>query len=88
MDSLDNLDNDREDLLAESLEERDENTQHVSDVLVTQTIICIAIVTGIFILNALKPDISTYLLENFKYQTTIEFSETIRKILSWLYDRV
>jgi hypothetical protein len=88
MDSLDSLDKDREELLTESLEERDESTQHISDVLVTQTILCIAIVTGVFVLNVFKPDISAYLISNFKYHTTVEFSETVRSILAWLYDRV
>lgn len=85
---LDTLESNQNELKTDSLEESIESTQHISDILVTQIILCIAIVTGIFILNIFKPDISTYIIDTFKYHTSVEFSETIKTILTWLYDRV
>ena len=70
------------------IEELEENPQHLSDVLVTQIILCIAIVTGIFILNIFNPETSSYMMERFKYYSNQEFSETVKNILSWLYDRI
>lgn len=85
---LDTLESNQYESKTDSLEESIESTQHISDILVTQIILCIAIVTGIFILNIFKPDISTYIIDNFKYHSSVEFSETIKTILVWFYDRV
>lgn len=85
---MDTLEFNQEDFQSNELEELEENSQHISDVLVTQIILCIAILTGIFILNIFKPDISTYIIDTFKYQTNVELSDTLKDILSWLYDRV
>lgn len=65
-----------------------ENTQHISDVLVTQIILSICIVTGIFILNIFRPDISEYFIHSFKYHSNIEFSDTILNFLQGIYDRI
>lgn len=92
MDSIDSLEINQENLQkdfeSENLEDTTENLQHLSDILVTQIILCITIVTGIFILNIFKPEISKYIIDTFKHHSNIEFSESIKYILSWLYDRI
>ncbi|MCC8069525.1 MAG: hypothetical protein LIO71_07235 [Ruminococcus sp.] len=88
MDTLENHQEDFNTTDIDTLEDLESESQHVSDVLVTQIILCIAILTGVFILNIFKPDISTYIIDTFKYQTSVELSDTLKGLIGWLYDRV
>ena len=65
-----------------------ENTQHISDVLVTQIILSIVIVISIFILNIFRPNISEYFIHSFKYHSSMEFSQTILNLIQNIYDRI
>ncbi len=68
--------------------ETPKETPHLSDILVTQIILCIAILLGMFILNLVKPTICKYMVDSFKHFTSTDFSKSIKDVLVWLYDRV
>lgn len=85
---MDTLNINQEEIQSDSFETLEDNTQHITDVLVTQIILCIAILTGVFILNIFNPEVSSYIIDTFKHQTTVDFSTTLQDALVWLYDRV
>jgi hypothetical protein len=72
----------------EGLPEPSKSSHQFSDIIVTQIILCIAIVVGVFILNLVNPTMCKYMVDTFKHYTSTDFSKSIKDILLWLYDRV
>jgi hypothetical protein len=66
----------------------EEVSQHATDVLVTQIILSLMIIVSVFVLNIFHPELSEYLITQFKHYSNMEFSETLRYLLRGIYDRV